>query len=172
MSSILETNDNTGKGEGKGKPVDDIKHWYIAIGGYNGSLYHMMPTWTNYFFKGTEKEVKVMFAKLYSDNYNDSNEEKVSFKDLYVSEKEYGDYGENELDDDEAVVVDEDDIFKYLDSFHFDTCARNYEYNMGYKLLDDMDEDDWCAEYIDKTGTWIDFDSEYTFDTIVAKLVS
>ena len=36
------------------------------------------------------------------------------------------------------------------------------EYNIGYKLLDKMEEKDWAGKY---DGCWITFDNDYTFDT-------
>ena len=41
--------------------MPNIHTWYIAIGGYIGPLYQLVPSWSNYFFKGTEDQVKIMF---------------------------------------------------------------------------------------------------------------
>ena len=128
-----------------------IQTRYLAIGRYTGSLYHLMPSWKCYFFEGTLEEVKILFSKLFMENYNSlDNSENLTFRQYCDLEKE----------ESEDKMIDTE-ILDYLNEMTLDNMSDDY--NMGYKLLKEMTESDWANQ---KNGTWINYDKTINFDTV------
>ena len=84
--------------------------YYIAIGGYVGSPYHLIPHWTHYLLVWTDTEVKKMYAKYFLKDNNLS----CTFREYLKSH--YEDHDEDYMGED----ITDDMIMDFLDDKHFD----------------------------------------------------
>ncbi len=128
--------------------------WYIAVGKYTGSLHNLGITWDHYKYKGTKEEVQKIFARLYL-KYNNINQSFRECVSKYMQHIELLD--EDKIADDELIKV-------YLDNMHFDKTET--EYNLGYKILEDLSDEQLAKDIVNKEILWIFEDTNFTFDKV------
>ena len=132
--------------------------WFIAIGGYNGSLYHCYPSSRKYIYDGSEEDAQKMFAILLIKYINNKSDSKQTIREYISCELEYSDE-----------LLSDFEINQYLQNkCHVNNLSE--EYLMGYVKFDDIKNTDWFDEIELTDGiklTWITQNlNEFNFDKI------
>lgn len=148
--------------------------WYIGIGNYCGSEYQLSTRTKNYFYFGTESNVKKVYIKLFMQDYNNKKNLSISYRTyLYNDYLVNGDYILSEYLDNIIDSVKENDITDDIINEYINANSKLYDisedYIKGYELWNKLKDTDIKNEC--ETGTHIheNFIDNFSFDNIYIK---